>query len=86
MNEFEDKYPSTTMYRGLVDFILAYGYESDNLLKTGWVTSTSSTNTFINHECDGNENVGVAIDIYVDINQEVPGFLPPLQRRPEITG
>ena len=33
----------------------------------------------------GNENLGVAIDIYMDINQEVPGFLPPLQRMPEIS-
>ena len=86
LNEFADKYPSATMYRGLVDFILAYGYESNNLSRTGWVTSTSSTNTFVNHECDGIENVGAADDFHMDVNQVYPGFLPPLQRRPEITG
>ena len=86
LNEFADKYPSAAMYRGLVDFILAYGYESNNLSRTGWVASTSSTNTFVNHDCDNFENVGAADDFYIDVNQVEPGFLPPLQRRPEITG
>ena len=88
LNEFADKYPSATMYRDLVNFILAYGYESDNLSMHGWATSIASTNTFINHVCagEGEENVGPADGIYEDKEGNYSGFIPPLQRRAEITG
>ena len=86
--EFVEKYPSATMYQELINFLLAYGYETDNLAMHGWAVSTSSTNTFINHACaeEGGENVGSANEIYAKRDGEYTGFIPPLQRRTEITG
>mmetsp|Transcript_21124 Transcript_21124/g.32242 ORF Transcript_21124/g.32242 Transcript_21124/m.32242 type:complete len:777 (+) Transcript_21124:1-2331(+) len=87
LNKFANDFPSATMYRDLIDTMLAYGYESDNLSKAGWAMSTSSNNTFTNHAChDDEKNTGPALRVYHDENGNEPGFLPPLQRRPEITG
>eukprot|EP00816_Leptocylindrus_hargravesii_P010224 CAMPEP_0196821874 /NCGR_PEP_ID=MMETSP1362-20130617/81315_1 /TAXON_ID=163516 /ORGANISM="Leptocylindrus danicus, Strain CCMP1856" /LENGTH=834 /DNA_ID=CAMNT_0042201249 /DNA_START=427 /DNA_END=2931 /DNA_ORIENTATION=- len=84
---FANDYPSATMYRGLVDMILAYGFEFDNFSRVGWCVSTSSTNTFINHSCnEKEETVHPAYSIFSDIDGSYVGFLPPVMRRPEITG
>ena len=87
LNEFANKYPSATMYRELINFVLAYGYESINLSLQGWIVSLSSTNTFINHSCKtgAEETIGAAGIFTNDVGNYL-GFAPPLSRRAEMTG
>mmetsp|Transcript_32454 Transcript_32454/g.64339 ORF Transcript_32454/g.64339 Transcript_32454/m.64339 type:complete len:730 (+) Transcript_32454:87-2276(+) len=55
LNDFIEKYPDASMYAELRDYIDEYGYESFSSSRVGWVVSTASVSTFINHGCTKEE-------------------------------
>lgn len=58
--EFIEKYPDATMYKGLRDWMIAYGFENESTGNTGWSASIANINTFTNHACDKlSANVGI---------------------------
>lgn len=60
LHKFVEEYPDATMYKGLRDWIVAYGFENESTGNTGWSASIANINTFTNHACDdSSENAGV---------------------------
>jgi len=88
LNKFVEDFPEADMYRQLLDFILAYGFEQQALGIDGWGVSIACANTFINHACTkSEENVSWHKPAYQneDGNEdEYLVFSPPFTRRAEI--
>merc|ERR1712232_369214 len=87
LNEFVDMFPDAVMYKNFRDYVIAYGFLSDSLGKTGWSVSIASNNTFTNHACtESDHNVGHLQFPSVDGGEEITdnGFSPLVTRRAEL--
>ena len=84
--KFVDDYPEATMYRNVLDFLMAYGFTQQGIGIQGLAVSLACTNTFVNHACSqGEENVNglMSAEVTEDPGDEAT-FSPPCARRPEI--
>ena len=85
LNDFIEAYPDATMYKGLRDWWVAYGFESYSLGMTGWSVSLASTNTFSNHACSDREvNTGPCDFVFLNEDNGYVGFSPVINRYPKI--
>lgn len=88
LNQFVEDFPDATMFRDFRDFVIAYGFESESLERSGWVVSIASKNSFTNHACTKEEETTTTIrDIHFteDGGDDVE-FSPPVNRRADLFG
>lgn len=88
LNEFVEMFPDADMFRQFRDFVVAYGFESEPLERSGWVVSIACNNSFTNHACTKEEETTMEV---IDIHYSEDGisdvfFSPPVSRRADLLG
>lgn len=86
LNKFVNDYPEADMYRQLREFLLAYGFEQQDLGIDGWGVSLACTNTFVNHACSSSEdNTSWLKPAFEhEYGKDGAAYSPPFVRRAEI--
>ena len=88
LNKFVQDFPDAEMFRQFRDFVLAYGFESESLERSGWVVSIACNNSFTNHACTKEEETTTTLrDIhYSEDGDDDVAFSPPVNRRADLLG
>lgn len=87
LEEFASRLSPSHLYSQFRDFVVAYGFQNENLGTTGWAVSMASSYAFMNHAC-GKDEENVHNLNEMNFNEEDGshlGFSPVLSRRPDLT-
>jgi hypothetical protein len=85
LRSFVETFPDAEMYKGLRDFFVAYGYESEIMGQSGWTVSIANNNTFTNHACTLEErNIHYIEEVDKDEDGKENGFDPVVVRFAQI--
>lgn len=83
LQNFVEDFPDAEMYKNFLNYVIAYGYESEPLGGSGWSVSIASNNTFTNHACTEEEGLVQGGYQEVDKDGKVILFSPIITRRVE---
>lgn len=82
--QFVKDFPDATMYRDVLDFLMAYGFTQKGIGIDGFGVSVASVSTFTNHACSKEEASVHGLGAEDEEWWEGLTFSPPCARRPEV--